>query len=152
MSESTVASNRRAFHEYFIEDRMQAGLVLNGNEVKSLRARHVSLQEAYVEVRDHEVWVVGMSITPYQTGAAHKELPADRRRKLLVKTREIAQLERGVRQKGYTLVPLRIYFNERGFAKLEVGLGRGKKTYDKRETLKERDEVRRVERALAERR
>ncbi len=151
MSESTVATNRRAWHDYFVERRLEAGIVLAGNEVKSARAHHVSLQEAYVEVRGGEVWVIGMRISPYQTGAGQPQLPPDRDRKLLVNKREIRQLERQVRQKGYTLIPLRMYFNDRGYAKVEIGLCRGKRQYDKREALKERDEKRRTERALSER-
>ena len=151
MSDGTVATNRRATHDYFIEERLEAGIVLAGNEVKSLRARHVSLQEAYVEIREREAWVVGMHINPYQTGPGQPDLAPDRTRKLLVSRREIAQLERKVRQKGFTLVPLRLYFNSAGYAKLEVGLGRGKRQYDKREALKEADEKRRADRAVAER-
>ena len=151
MSEGTVATNRRATHDYFIEDRLEAGLVLSGHEVKSVRARHVSLQEAYVEIREGEVWVVGMRINPYQTGVGQPDAAPDRPRKLLVNRRQISQLERKVRQKGYTLVPLRLYFTPRGYAKLEVGLGRGKRLFDKREALKEADEKRRTDRALAER-
>lgn len=151
MSDGTVATNRRATHEYFIEERVEAGLVLAGNEVKSLRARHVSLQEAYVEIRGGEAWVVGMHVNPYQTGPGRPELAPDRTRKLLLSRREIAQLERKVRQKGYTLVPLRLYFSAGGYAKLEIGLGRGKRQYDKREALKEADEKRRADRAVAER-
>lgn len=151
MSESTVATNRRAWHDYFVERRLEAGIVLAGNEVKSARAHHVSLQEAYVEVRAGEVWVIGMRISPYQTGAGQPQLSPHRDRKLLVNKREIRQLERQVRQKGYTLIPLRMYFNDRGYAKVEIGLCRGKRQYDKREALKEREERRRTERALSER-
>ena len=151
VSEGTVATNRRATHDYFIEDRMETGLVLAGHEVKSLRAHQVSLQEAYVEIRDRELWVVGMRITPYQTGAGQPDIVPDRNRKLLASRRQIEQLERKVRQKGYTLVPLRLYFTPRGLAKLEVGLGRGKRQFDKREALKEADDKLRTARALSER-
>jgi SsrA-binding protein len=125
--------------------------VLTGHEVKSVRARHVSLQEAYVDIRGGELWVVGMRINPYQTGVGQPQDNPDRTRKLLASRRQITQLERQVRQKGYTLVPLRLYFNAGGYAKLEIGLGRGKRLFDKRETLKAEDEKRRTERALAER-
>lgn len=151
MPDTTVATNRRAYHDYFVEDKLEAGLALAGSEVKSVRAHHVSLQEAYVEIREGEAWVVGMRISPYQVGAGQPLLPPDRRRKLLLRRREISQLDRRVRQKGYTLIPLRIYFSAGGYAKLEVGLCRGKRQYDKRETIKERDDRRRTERALAER-
>ncbi|NLO72824.1 MAG: SsrA-binding protein SmpB [candidate division WS1 bacterium] len=151
VNQGIVATNRRATHDYFIEDRLETGLVLTGNEVKSVRARHVSLQEAYVEVREGELWVVGMRISPYQVGPGQPEVSPHRPRKLLASRRQIVQLQRQVRQKGYTLVPLRVYFTQRGLAKLEIGLGRGKRQYDKREALKAADEERRVQRALSER-
>ena len=151
MPDTTVATNRRAYHEYFVEDKLEAGLALAGCEVKSVRAHHVSLQEAYIEIRGGEGWVVGMRISPYQTGAGQPDLPPDRPRKLLLRRRELDQLDRRVRQKGYTLIPLRMYFSDRGYAKVEVGVCRGKRQYDKREAIKERDERRRTDRALAER-
>lgn len=152
MPETTIASNRRAYHDYFVEDKTEAGIALAGSEVKSVRAHQVSLQESYIEVRNGEVWAVGMRIAPYQTGAGQPDLAPDRPRKLLLRRREIDQLDRQVRQKGYTLIPLRVYFNERGLAKIEIGLCRGKRQYDKREAIRERDERRSTERALAERR
>ena len=151
MADTTVATNRRAYHDYFVEDKLEAGLALAGSEVKSVRAHHVSLQEAYIEIRNGETWVVGMRISPYQTGAGQPTLEPARARKLLLRRREIDQLDRRVRQKGYTLIPLRIYFNEGGYAKVELGLCRGKRQYDKREAIKERDERRRTDRALSER-
>jgi SsrA-binding protein len=149
--DTTVATNRRAYHEYFVEDKLEAGIALAGSEVKSVRAHHVSLQEAYIEIRNGEAWVVGMRISPYQTGAGQPDLPPDRPRKLLLRRRELDQTDRRVRQKGYTLIPLRMFFSDRGYAKVEVGVCRGKRQYDKREALKERDERRRTDRALAER-
>jgi SsrA-binding protein len=149
--ETTVATNRRAYHEFFVEDKLEAGIALAGSEVKSVRAHHVSLQEAFIEIRRGEAWVVGMRISPYQTGAGQPELLPDRSRKLLLRRRELDQVDRQVRQKGYTLIPLRMYFSEGGYAKVEVGVCRGKRQYDKREALKERDERRRTDRALAER-
>ena len=151
MPETTVATNRRAYHEFFVEDKLEAGIALAGSEVKSVRAHHVSLQEAFIEIRRGEAWVVGMRISPYQTGAGQPELLPDRSRKLLLRRRELDQVDRQVRQKGYTLIPLRMYFSEGGYAKVEVGVCRGKRQYDKREALKERDERRRTDRALAER-
>lgn len=151
MADTTVASNRRAYHDYFVEDKLEAGVALAGSEVKSVRAHHVSLQEAYVEIRAGEAWVVGMRISPYQTGAGQPTLDPARPRKLLLRRREIDQIDRRVRQKGYTLIPLRMYFSPGGYAKLEVGVCRGKRQYDKREAIKERDERRRTDRALAER-
>jgi SsrA-binding protein len=149
--DTTVATNRRAYHDYFVEDKLEAGIALAGSEVKSVRAHHVSLQEAFIEIRKGEAWAVGMRISPYQTGAGQPDLLPDRPRKLLLRRRELEQLDRHVRQKGSTLIPLRMYFSEGGYAKVEVGVCRGKRQYDKREALKERDERRRTDRALAER-
>ena len=151
MPGDNVATNRRAFHDFFVEDRLEAGVALAGHEVKSVRQHHVSLDEAWVEVRGGELWVKSMSIKPYQTGPGQPPLDPTRDRKLLLRRAEITRLQRQVRQKGYTLIPLRMYFTARGYAKLEVGMCRGKRQYDKRETLKARDEQRSTERALAER-
>lgn len=144
----TVATNRRAWHDYFVDDTFEAGLALEGCEVKSVRAHHVSLQEAYATVKDGEVWVHGMRISPYEPARDNPDPSRDR--KLLLHRREIRRLERGVREKGYTIIPLRLYFNERGRAKLEIGLCRGKRQYDKREAIAEREFERRKQRALAE--
>lgn len=142
-----VASNRRAFHDFFIDEKIEAGISLLGPEVKSVRAHHVSMSEAHAEIRDGEVWLLGMYIKPYEaTGYGLPE--AVRPRKLLLTRQEIHRLDRQVRQKGYTLVPLRMYFGASGYAKVELGLARGKRQYDKRETLAERDAQRRDERAL----
>lgn len=141
-----VASNRRALHDYFIDDRIQAGIELVGPEVKSVRAHHVSIAEAHAEIREGQVWLLGASIKPY--AAARDNVASDRPRRLLLKKQEIERLQRQVRQKGYTLVPLRIYFSPSGYAKVELGLARGKHMYDKRETLAEKDAERRTERAL----
>ncbi len=147
MADSTVATNRRAWHDYFIEDTFEAGLALEGPEVKSLRERHVSIQEAYATVEGGEVWVHNMHIAPYKP-ARQEGLDPYRRRKLLLRKSEIRRLNRAVQQKGYTLIPLKIYFTSRGHAKVQLGLGRGKRQYDKRETIKERDFKRRAERDL----
>ena len=144
----SVATNRRAYHDYFVEDELEAGLELRGPEVKSLRAHHVSLAEAHAEIRNGEVWLLGMHITPYQ--AAHVVLDPLRTRRLLLRRSEIRRLERGVLQKGYTLIPLRIYFSTNGYAKLRLGLCRGKKQYDKREAIAERESERRAQRAMRE--
>ncbi len=147
MSNGTVATNRRAWHDYFIEDTFEAGLVLEGPEVKSLREHHVSIQEAYAAVDAGEVWVYNMHIAPYKP-ARQEGLDPYRRRKLLLRKSEVRRLNRAVQQKGYTLIPLKIYFTSRGYAKIQLGLGRGKRQYDKRETIKERDFKRQAERDL----
>ena len=145
---AAVATNRRAHHDYFVEDSLEAGLVLEGAEVKSVRARHVSIGEAYAAVAGGEVWLHGMRISPYAPARDNPEPTRDR--KLLLTARDIRRLERGVREKGYTLIPLRLYFNERGYAKVELGLCRGKRQYDKREAIAEREAERRTQRTLAE--
>lgn len=144
-TDRAVASNRRAYHDYFIDDKLEAGIELLGPEVKSVRARHVSLGEAHAEVRLGEVWLVGAHITPY-AAAAHVTIEPVRTRRLLLTKAEIRRLERQVQQKGYTIVPLRMYFSPSGYAKVELGLARGKKMYDKRDSIAERDAERRTAR------
>ena len=148
-ADRNVATNRRAFHDYFIDDKIEAGIELLGPEVKSVRAHHVSLGEAHAEIRSGEVWLIGAHITPYKA-AAHIIIEPVRTRRLLLTKAEIRRLERQVQQKGYTLVPLRMFFAPSGYAKVEIGLARGKKMYDKRETIAERDAERRTQRALSD--
>ena len=144
--EKTIVSNRRAFHEYHVEQRFEAGVVLAGSEVKSLRDGHVSLGEAYATVRDGEVWLVGATIEPYKQ-ASRTNHERTRDRKLLLHRREIAKISQGTEAKGYTLVPLRLYFKE-GRAKVELGLAKGRQKGDKRQAMAERDSQREIERAL----
>ncbi len=147
--ERTVAQNRRARHDYHLEDPLEAGLVLTGSEIKSLRAGSASISEAYAMLRGDEVWLVGATIEPYaQAGMRNHDRLRDR--KLLLHRREIDKLRARVEQKGYTLVPVRIYLKN-GRAKLELALGRGKNVVDKRETAKARDAKREMDRALKER-
>ena len=129
--------NRKARHEFHIEETYEAGIVLKGTEVKSIREGKASLQEAFAYLKDGEVWLRDMYIKPYKFGsyANHDER---RPRKLLLKKREIRELDKKVLQKGYTLVPLKLYFKN-GYAKVLLGLAKGKKKYDKREDIKERD-------------
>lgn len=148
-ADRNAATNRRAFHEYAVEDKIEAGIALIGPEVKSIRAHHLTLTDAYAEIRSGEVWLVGVQITPYRA-ATHIDVNPTRDRKLLLQKGEIQRLERQVRQKGYTLIPLRVYFSPSGYAKVELGLCRGKRQYDKREAIQERDAERRVERAVKE--
>lgn len=148
--EKTIASNRRARHEYHLSDNAEAGLVLTGSEVKSLRAGSCSINEAYVMIRGNEAWLVGATIEPYpQAGMRNHDRLRDR--KLLLHRREIDKLRGRVEQKGFTLVPLRLYFKD-GRVKLEIALGRGKDVADKRETVKRRDAQREMQRALKEHR
>ena len=141
-----VAVNRRAFHDYFIDERYEAGLVLTGTEVKSLRAGKVNLRDGYVRLEGHEAWLENVHISGYAQGGYANHEPL-RSRKLLLHGKEIASLIGKVKQRGYTLIPLRLYF-ARNRAKVEVGLGRGKRQYDKRHVLAEADARREMERAL----
>jgi SsrA-binding protein len=141
--------NRRARHEYYIEESYEAGLVLTGSEVKSLRAGKGQLKDSYARVQKGEVWLVNAHISEYMPAARFGHDPT-RVRKLLLHKREIARLVGKVKEQGLTLVPLRIYFRH-GRAKVELGLGRGKKLYDKRASLKERETRREVDRAMKER-
>jgi SsrA-binding protein len=146
-SPSTIAVNRKARFDYFIEERFEAGLALEGWEVKSLRAGKAQLTEAYVIVRDGEIWLLGANLTPLSSASSHVKADPTRTRKLLLHRREIDRLAGLVDRKGYTLVPLELYWG-RGKAKLAVGLAKGKKQYDKRETKKDRDWERDKARAM----
>lgn len=145
-----VARNRKAQHEYFLEDRYEAGIVLRGTEIKSVRAGQVSLQEAYVAIERGEAWLFGAHIASYDPASDMNHDPV-RPRKLLLHRRELDRLTRDVDQKGYTIVPTRMYLAH-GLAKLEIALAKGKRQYDKRRKLRERDAQRQVERALSRRR
>lgn len=140
-----VISNRKARHDYHVLDEWECGIVLQGAEVKSLREGKGNLQDAYARVEDGEVWMHGMHISPY--AFSRGELDPVRRRKLLLHHREIEEMRQRTQEKGLTLVPLRVYFKD-GRAKVELALCRGKKLYDKRQTLAERDALREAERAL----
>jgi SsrA-binding protein len=140
-----IADNRRARHDYELLDRFEAGLVLTGTEVKSLRANGASLQQSYAEVRGGEAWLVAFHIAPYEQ--ARDGHATERPRKLLLHRREIENIDGKLREKGLTLVPTRLYFKD-GKVKLEVALGRGKATIDKRRDLAKRDADRQIERAL----
>jgi len=144
-----VARNRRAGLDYFIEDTWEAGLVLLGTEVKSLRQGKASIAEAYVRLDEGEAWLVGATIQPWSHGNRQNHEPT-RKRKLLLHRREIERLLGKINQQGYTLVPMELYFSQ-GRAKLEIGLGKGKKHYDKRQDNKAKDAKRDIARAKRER-
>ena len=137
--------NRQASFEFELLDKYIAGLVLMGTEIKSIREGKVNLQDGYCFFNDGELFVKGINITPYAQGT-HFNHEAQRERKLLLKRLEIKKLERKVEEKGLTLVPVRLFINERGFAKLEIALARGKKIHDKRDSIKERDAKRDLDR------
>jgi SsrA-binding protein len=146
----TVASNRKARYEYFVEEEYEAGIVLTGTEIKSVRAGKVSLQEGFVLIRDNEAWLMNVHIAHFEQGNRynHEEL---RQRKLLLHKIEIAKLHAQATQRNWTIVPLRLYINDRGRAKVEIGLARGKQTHDKRETIAKRESDRELRRVIKER-
>ena len=149
MPDKTIAVNRRARHEYAIEETLEAGLALTGTEIKSIRAGRVSLAEAYARIEHGEALLIGAHIAPYEQGNRNNHEPT-RVRKLLLHRDQIAELVGRTQAKGFTLVPLRLYIYK-GRAKLEIGIGRGKKAYDKRRTIAERDARRELERTTKER-
>lgn len=148
--QKTVVENRRARFDYHIEDKYEAGIVLQGTEVKSLRAGEASIAESYAEVKDGEVWLINSNIPEYSHGNRLNHEPR-RPRKLLLNSREINKLFGAVERKGMTLVPLSIYFNSQGRAKVELALAKGKQAHDKRQSIKERDWKRDKARLMRER-
>ena len=138
-------SNRKARHEYFILEALEAGIVLTGTEVKSLRKGNANLQDSYAELRSGEVWLEGMHISPYEQGNINNHDPR-RRRKLLLQRKQIRKLIGGLKEKGLTLIPLSVYFKG-PYAKVELALARGKKSYDKRDAIAKRDAERDIARA-----
>ena len=144
MSEQTVALNRRARHDYAIDETIEAGLVLTGTEIKSIRAGRANLAEAYARIERGEAWLIGAHIAPYEQGNRNNHEPT-RTRKLLLHRDQIAELIGRTQAKGFTLVPVRLYIRD-GLAKLEIGVARGKKAYDKRRAIAERDARRELER------
>jgi len=147
----TITDNKKAFHDYFIEERFEAGMVLEGWEVKSIRAGRIQLKEAYVIVRNGEIFLFGAHISPLPTASTHINPDPVRTRKLLLHDSEISKLIGKVERAGYTLVPLNLHYS-RGRIKCEVGLARGKKQYDKRDTIKDRDWQREQQRIMKQNR
>lgn len=144
---ANIAFNKKARHDYFVEERLEAGLALEGWEVKSLRAKRVQLSESYVIIKDGEAWLFGAHITPLPTASTHIQPDTQRTRKLLLHRDELNRLIGAVERRGYTLIPLSLYW-KRGRAKLEIGVAKGKKQYDKRATEKERTWQREKQRIL----
>lgn len=144
---STIAHNRQATHEYFIEERYEAGLALQGWEVKSLRAGRAQLKESYVVLKSGEAWLLGSHVSPLNSASTHVNPNPTRTRKLLLHRAELSKLIGHVERKGYTLIPLAMYW-KKGRAKLEIGLAKGKKLHDKRATEKERDWQREKQRVM----
>ena len=145
-----IANNKKARHDYFIEETYEAGIVLTGTEIKSARLGKVSIKESYARIEKEEMMIYGMNISPYEQGNRFNVDPL-RPRKLLLHKREIRKLIGATKRKGLTLVPLTMYINEAGLAKLEIALARGKKNYDKRDAIAKRDASRNMERAMKQR-
>lgn len=144
-----VAQNKKATHDYFIEETYEAGIVLTGTEIKSIRAGKANIKDSFARIKNGEVFLWNAHISPYEQGNRYNHDPL-RTRKLLMKKKEISKLIGITKEQGYTLIPLKIYLKN-GFAKVLVGLGKGKKNYDKREALKEKDAKRQIEKAFRER-
>ena len=145
-----AAQNRKAFHDYFVEDRYEAGIELTGTEVRSLRENNCQLTDCFALIRGGEVWMHGVHIPPFAQGNIYNANP-DRKRKLLLHRKQIRELDRKVSEKGMALVPLKMYFKENSLVKVELALARGKKLHDKRQSMAERDSKREIERALKQR-
>lgn len=145
-----IAKNRTAHHDYFIDETFEAGIVLTGTEVRSLRERNCQITDSFVLIRNGEAWLHGVHILPFSHGTIFNADP-DRKRKLLLHKRQICLLREQVKEKGMALVPLKMYFKENSLVKVELGVARGKKLHDKRATMAERDSRREIERALKER-
>ncbi|APT18975.1 MULTISPECIES: SsrA-binding protein SmpB [Amylolactobacillus] len=143
-ADNVVAQNRKANHDYLIEDTIEAGIELTGTEIKSVRARRITLKDGYVRIRNGQAWLENVHISEYAQGNQFNHDPI-RNRRLLLHKREIARLDEYQQEKGMAIVPLKVYL-KRGFAKVLIGLGRGKKNYDKRETIKRRDQERELQR------
>jgi len=139
--------NRSAFHEYFFDNKYVAGIVLTGTEVKSLRAGKASFNDSYCIIHKGEIWIKSLHIAEYSHGTVNNHDPV-RDRKLLLQKREINKIEAKLKEKGYTLIPLLIFFNDENLVKVEIGLGKGKKLHDKRETIKKRDVEREMKRFI----
>ena len=147
MERKQIASNKKAFHDYVIEEKYEAGIVLTGTEIKSIRQGRINLKESYAKVEHGEVFVYSMNISPYDHGNIYNVDPM-RPRKLLLNRREIRKIDAALAQQGLTLIPLSLYLNEKGMAKLEIGIARGKKLYDKRESIAKRDAARNIDRMM----
>ncbi len=145
-----IATNKKAYHDYFVEETYEAGIALSGTEVKSLRENGVSLRDSFAHVKGSEVWLHNVHIAPYSHGN-RANVQTNRKRKLLLHKRQIRYLIGKTKEQGLTLVPLKFYFSESNFVKVELGLCRGKKNYDKRATIADRDQKRDMERALRDR-
>ncbi len=142
-----VANNKKVRHDFFIEDTYEAGIVLTGTEIKSVRKGKASIKESYAKIRNGEINIIGMHISPYEQGNIFNVEPL-RERKLLLNKREINKIESILKTKGKTLMPLKVYINEKGLAKMEIGIAQGKKNYDKRADIAKRDAERKMQKII----
>lgn len=150
VQDRTVAQNKKARFDFFILESMEVGIVLTGTEIKSVRAGQVNLKEGYAAVKDGELWLLGVHISPYEKGSYYNPDPV-RPRKLLASKGQILRLSQRIKEKGLTLVPLKMYLKENRWAKVELGVAKGKQAHDKRDSLAERDAQREISRALRRR-
>ena len=148
--EKIIAKNKKAFHEYEVLDRFEAGLVLSGTEVRSLRDNNCQMTDSFVLIRNGEAWLHNVHIPPFAQGNINNPDP-DRKRKLLLHKRQILELNEAIREKGMAIIPLKMYFSKTALVKVEIAIARGKKLYDKRATMAARDSKREIDRALKER-
>ncbi len=146
----TIARNKKAFREIHVDDKLEVGMVLTGTEIKSIRAGKVTIDQAHVQLKKGEMWLIGANIAEYSQGSYNNHAP-DRPRKLLLHRREIRKLKAKVDQRGFTILPISLYLNDRGFAKMQIGVGRGKQLHDKRLDLKKRDIKREIDRQMKDR-
>ena len=149
MGEKLICNNKKAYHDYFIEDKLEAGIVLQGTEVKSLRSGKASLNESFMQIRNGEAFLHNLHISHYEFGNIQNH-EVDRNRKLLLHGKEIVRIYARIREQGYSAIPLRLYFKD-GLVKVEIGLAKGKKMYDKREDMKKKDSNRELSQALKSR-
>lgn len=148
--EKIIAKNKKAFHEYEVLDRYEAGVVLSGTEVRSLRENNGQMTDSFVLIRNGEAWLHNVHIPPFAQGNIHN-LDPDRKRKLLLHKRQIIELNEAIREKGMAIIPLKMYFTKNSLVKVEIAIAHGKKLYDKRATMAARDSKREIDRALKER-
>ena len=146
-----ITSNKKAYHDYHIIDKIEAGLELKGTEVKSLRAGHAHLKDSYARIRNGEMFLLNAHISPYKYSGGYDNHEPERDRRLLLHKREIIRLKRNIETKGLTLIPLKLYFTKRGIVKVELGMAKGKRQYDKRVAIAEKDMKREIERSRKDR-
>ena len=150
MNKKTISINRKAFHDFHIFDKYIAGIVLFGTEIKSIRKGAVNLKDSFAKIEDGEMWLYGCHISPYEQGNRYNKEP-ERKRKLLLNRKEILKIMGKVKKEGYTIIPLEIFISEKGYAKIEISLAKGKKLYDKREDIAKKSQNRDIQRAVKNR-